>query len=249
MSNTTQEFCAAGGYRCDAWTFAGQAAADPAVNRTTLAIVNGARGGQVAESWDAPTEQNYDRIRDEALAPIGLSEAQVQIVWLKVARATPRSSLPAADADAYILQERMGDIVRALRVRYPNLRQVFISSRIYAGFATTSLNPEPYAYQTGFAAKWLIEAQIDQLDGGAVDARSGDLSLQVAPWLAWAAYLWSRDQSLPRSDGFYWTASDFQADGTHPSRSGEEKVGRLLLEFFKSSAHTRCWFLVGQRCS
>ncbi|HSL72647.1 MAG TPA: hypothetical protein VK864_20520, partial [Longimicrobiales bacterium] len=150
---------------------------------------------------------------------------------------------------AYVLQQRMGDIARALKARYPNLRQIFISSRIYAGFATTPLNPEPYAYQSGFAAKWLIEAQIKQLDGGGTDARSGDLSLAVAPWLTWGAYLWSRDQSRPRSDGFYWVAQDFQTDGTHPSRSGEEKVGRLLLEFFKSSAHARCWFLAGQHCS
>lgn len=248
MSNTTQEFCAPSGSSCSAWTFAGQAAADPAVNHTTLAIANGARGGQVAEAWDSPTEDNYRRIRDDVLAPAGLSEAQVQIVWMKVARSTPRVSLPAADADAYVLQRAMGDIARALMVRYPNLRQVFISSRTYAGFATTALNPEPYAYETGFAVKWLIESQIAQLGGAPPDPRSGDLSPPVAPWLAWAAYLWARDQPRPRSDGFFWVSADFQADGTHPSRSGEEKVGTLLLQFFKTSPHTRCWFIAGQRC-
>jgi hypothetical protein len=248
MSNTTQEFCSQSGYRCDPWTFVGQAQADPAVNHTTLALVNGARGGQVAESWDNPADPNYDRIRDEALMPAGLGEKQVQIAWVKVARSGPTTALPNAQADAYHLQALTGAIARTLKLRYPNLRQVFLSTRIYAGWASTSLNPEPYAYESGFAAKWVIESQIKQLAGAPVDARSGDLSLQVAPWLAWGAYLWSRDQAHPRSDGFYWVPQDFQSDGTHPAQSGEQKVGRLLLEFFKSSAETRCWFLAGQTC-
>ena len=239
MSNTTQEFCAASGTTCASWTFSGQAKVDPAVNHTTLAIANGASGGQVAEAWDQPNEDNYRRIRDNVLAPTGLTEAQVQIVWMKVARSNPRNSLPAADADAYVLQDVMGDIARALKVRYPNVRQVFISSRIYAGFATTTLNPEPYAYESGFAVKWLIESQTKQLDNGTVDPRSGDLSLAVAPWLAWGPYLWARD----------WVSADFQSDGTHPSQSGEQKVGTLLLDFFKTSPQSRCWFLAGQRCS
>jgi hypothetical protein len=111
MSNTTQEFCSAGGsLTCDAWTFGGQAAADPAVNRATLAIANGARGGQVAEAWDSPADPNYDRVRDSVLARRGLGERQVQIVWMKVAHAHPTVSLPSAGADAYALQ---ADILRS----------------------------------------------------------------------------------------------------------------------------------------
>jgi hypothetical protein len=248
MSNTTQEFCAQAGNRCDPWTFGGQAAADPEVNRTTLAIVNGAAGGQVAESWDSPSDNNYRRIRDDVLTPMGLSEAQVQIVWMKVARSGPTSSLPAANADAYVLHDVMGDILRALKIRYPNLRQVFASSRIYAGFATTQLNPEPYAYESGFAVKWLVESQINQLARGTIDPRAGDLSAAVAPWVAWGPYLWAGDSTRRRGDGFFWVATDFQSDGTHPAQSGEQKVGRLLLDFFKTSAHTSCWFLAQRRC-
>lgn len=251
MSNSTQEFCSqAGSEPCDPWTFMAKAAADPAVNKTKLVIANGAKGGQAAVYWDSPTDSNYDRVRDQVLTPKGLSEKQVQIIWLKVANASPTVPLPNNNADAFALEQSMGKILRAAKVRYPNLKQVFVTSRIYAGYATTTLNPEPYAYESGFSVKWLIEAQIRQIQNGTVDPQSGDLDYRkgVAPWVAWGPYPWA-DGRNPRSDGLTWEPSDFQSDGTHPGQPGEDKVGTMLLDFFKSSPHTRCWFLSGVSCS
>lgn len=244
MSNTTQEFCAATNPApCASWSFVGQAMADDKVNHTTLALVNGARGGQTSDTWELPTRPNYDYVRDRDLTPAGLTEQQVQIAWLKVANAQPRSSLPASDADAYRLVRQMGNIARALRQRYPNIRLVYLSSRIYAGYATTQLNPEPYAYESGLAVKWLIDAQIRQRRTGQIDSLAGDLSEGVAPWLAWGPYLWV-DGMNPRSDGLTWSRNDVDSsDGTHPSQSGEQKVGALLLEFLKHEPTARSWFL------
>jgi hypothetical protein len=251
MSNTTQEFCSqSSALPCNSWTFMGQAAADASVNKTTLAIVNGAAGGQVATAWDSPTDSNYDRVRDTRLISQGLSEQQVQVVWVKVAQAGPTVSLPGAQSDGITLLTAMGNIARTLPVRYPNVKLVFFSSRIYAGYATTTLNPEPYAYENGFSVKWLVQAQIDQMaNGGAiVDARAGDLNYNsAAPWIAWGPYLWASGLSL-RSDGLMWQQADVESDGTHPSQSGEQKVGLLLLSFFKQSAYTKCWFVAGGTC-
>ncbi len=246
MSNTTQEFCAGPPTACAPWSFAGQAAAHPAVDKTQLVIVDGAFGGHPADDWDSPFDPVYDRVRDQRLAALGVTEAQVQVVWVKQANPRPSLSLPAAEADAFRLEGSLGDIVRALKVRYPNLRQIFLSSRTYAGYATTTLNPEPFAYETGFAVKWVIEAQIEQWRTGRVDPESGDLSPERAPWLAWGPYLWA-DGENPRLDGLVWLREDFAADGTHPSTSGKQKVGRLLLEFFETSPFSRCWFL-GSGC-
>ncbi|MFN2421092.1 MAG: hypothetical protein ABR527_06895 [Gemmatimonadota bacterium] len=146
MSNTTQEFCSQGGGRpCDPWAFVGQAAADPAVDTTTLALVNGARGGQAADTWDSPAESNYNLVRDRWLTPLGLSEAQVQVAWVKQANPRPTVSLPDPGADAFQLERSLGAIVRAMKARWPNLRIVFLSSRIYGGYAESMPNPEPYA--------------------------------------------------------------------------------------------------------
>jgi hypothetical protein len=188
MSNTTQEFCGANqASACRAWTFMGQAAVHPDVDQASLSVVNGAAGGKSAAFWDSPTDPDYNRVLTDWLTPNGLSEKQVQAAWVKVANPGPTVSLPNANADAYRLVEQMGDIARSLKVRYPNLQQVFFSSRIYAGYATTPLNPEPYAYEPGFAVKWLIEAQINQMNGGGIDPLAGDLDYAsgTAPWIAW----------------------------------------------------------------
>ncbi len=250
MSNTTQEWCSAPATPpCNSWTLMGQAATDPTVNHTQLAIANGAQGGKSASFWVSPTLPDYDRVRDTVLAPQGLSEKQVQIVWLKVADPGPTVSLPNANANAYTLLIEEGQILRALKTRYPNLTLVFVSTRIYAGYATSTLNPEPYAYESGFTAKWLIEAQINQMQNGTIDVHTGDVNYNtVAPWVGWGAYLWANGTTA-RSDGLTWVGADFQSDGTHPSQSGQGKVGNMLLNFFKTSPLTQCWFVVGGSCS
>jgi hypothetical protein len=245
MSNATQEYCSkAGSLPCDAWSFTGQTLVHQEVNHDELLIANGAKGGQALATWDSPTDQNYDRVRDQVLKPMAVSESQVQIIWAKHARANPGVSLPASNADAFVLLKGLGDFVRAVKIRYPNIRQVFFSSRIYAGYASSSLNPEPFAYESGFAVKWLIEAQIRQRDTGTIDPVAGDLGNAVAPWLGWSAYLWA-DGENSRRDGLTWLCSDFEDDGTHPEQSAEQQVGRHLLDFFLESPYSNSWFVTG----
>lgn len=249
MSNTSDEFCGVSKTTaCDVTTFIPATAVDPSVNHSTLVIVNGAQGGQDAVDWDSPADPTYDRAR-QLLGQLGVTEKQVQVVWLKQADASPTTSLPAQDADGYRLEKYLGDILRALKLRYPNVRQVFLSSRTYGGYATSQLNPEPYAYESGFAVKWVIQAQIEQMQLGQVaDPRAGDLNYDsAAPWIAWGPYLWANGMT-PRSDGLMWARSDFVSDGTHPSPSGAQKVAAALLAFFKSSPQTRCWFVNGGVC-
>lgn len=232
MSNTSQEFSA----------FMPLAAAHPDVRSRPLVILNGASGGQDAETWNQPTDPNYDRIRDQILIPRGLSEIQVQVLWVKVANRTPSVALPNQNADAYRLVRQMGDITRSIKTRYPNAKIVFLSSRIYAGYATTNLNPEPYAYESGFAVKWLIEAQIAQMANGTIDPQAGDMNYNtVAPWVAWGPYLWA-DGLNARSDGLIWRCNDLNDDGTHPSTAGRQKVGEMLLSFLLTSPFSRPWF-------
>ena len=137
-------------------------------------------------------------------------------------------------ADALGLRDALRDIVGIMQTRYPNIRIIYFGSRIYAGYATTPLNPEPYAFQSGFAVKWLIDEHINSNGEGA--------------WLAWGPYLWA-DGLVPRSDGLTWLCSDFQNDGTHPSTTGRQKVAGMLLNFFKTDETARSWFIGTSRTS
>jgi len=225
MSNTTQEFS----------TFIPLANADPLKN-SQVVLVDGAQGGQDAAAISNPNAAYWSFV-DQRLVAAGVTPQQLEVVWLKEARAGPTEAFPS---DATILRDQLRAIVQIIKSRYPNTRSVYLSSRTYAGYATTNLNPEPFAYQSGFAVKWLIE---EQLGGSAAlnfDPARGPV---LAPWLSWGPYPWA-DGLTPRSDGLTWACEDFREnDGTHPSDLGRAKVADLLLDFFKSDPTTAPWFV------
>lgn len=224
MSNATQEYSA---FQAMADTFA--------MRNPRLVVVDGAQGGQTASIIRNPDAQFWSVIERQRLPARGVRPAQVQAVWLKEANAGPTQAFPT---HAEMLRDDLAAVVRVLRAKYPNLMQVFLSSRTYGGYATTTLNPEPYAYESGFAVQWLVRAQID----GDPSLNYDDTNPQ-APWLAWGPYLWASG-ATPRTDnGLVWLPTDVAADGTHPSAGGRQKVGRLLLDFFRTDSLTVPWFL------
>lgn len=255
--------------------FVNQVQGNTQVNHSTLVVLNGAQDAALPCAWDAasgpppcdPSLGNqYDRIRDDVLAPFGLSEKQVQAIWVEDYDADPPSTGYHALCDANVsgctndvtrtealrYEQKIGAALRAAQGRWPNLRQAFLSSRIYAGYSVTDHSTEPYAYEYGFGTKWLIQAQINQARNGTIDPVAGDLNYSngTAPWAAWGPYLWAND-AIPRSDGLVWCNGqtgqpcngevDFQTDGTHPSNDGEMKVSNLLMNFFLGSPYTP-WF-------
>jgi hypothetical protein len=228
MSNTTQEF----------EVFQQIANADPAKNRR-LVIVDGAQGGMTASRIVNPDDHaggtQYWSTVDERLHAGHVTRAQVQVAWIKQADANPTQGFPEY---AKTLEEQLARIVHILHERFPNLKLVYLSSRIYGGYAKTPLNPEPYAYESGFSVKWLIERQ---LKGDASLNFDPDKGSVKAPWLSWGPYMWSNPMTRG-AGGVSYVPTDFGGDGTHPSRAGQLKVAQQLLRFFKSDSTTRSWF-------
>lgn len=200
-----------------------------------VTVANLAQPG-VASQRMAKADDIYWTTRvPKALAKLNLTEEQVQILWLKQNRAFPTEPFPQF---ALLLKEDLIDIVHNAKATFPNLQMIFVSSRIYAGYSLEDLNPEPYAYESGFGVKWLIAAQINGDPELNFDPANGEVK---APFIDWGPYLWA-DGLTPRSDGLIWECKDFEADGVHPSEIGEEKVATSLLNFFKTDALTKQWF-------
>lgn len=199
-----------------------------------LNLVDGAVGGEDINSINNPAA-NYWNTVNSRLVNVGFSPAQVQVIWFKEAEAQPADTSFATYPDA--LKIKYKAVMQILKSKFPNLKLCYLSDRIYAGYATSKLNPEPFAWYTGWTVKRVIADQI-----------SGDLALNYAgsnasaAWLSWGPYLWAKGASL-RSDGLSWQPADYQSDGTHPSTSGRKKVAQMLLQFFSSDETTKPWFL------
>ncbi len=216
FSNVAQEFPA----------FQSLAYVDPAVNPDVV-TVNGAKGGQDAWEWQNPYDDAWAHAKQQ-LAYQGLTPADVQVIWFKTAR-IQSPTIVTFPTDALQLQKYTRTWVANMEAAYPNLKLIFASTRTWAGNALTGISTEPRAYQGGFAVKWLINERITGIVKGKAH-------------LSWGPYLWANGMN-PRSDGLVWPAADFEKDGVHPGPVMEYRVGKILLDFFKTDPLTRSWFL------
>jgi hypothetical protein len=224
MSNTTNEFS----------RFVPLAISDPRKS-ASLVVVDGAQGGQTAQIWADPDAKPWG-VAEQRLEAAGVKVAQVQVLWIKQANASPKAG---REAEIKRLQDDMEKLVRNAKRKYPNLRLAFLSSRIYGGYAQTALNPEPYAYEGAFSMRGLIQKQMSGDPGLNADPSKGDVK---SPVLLWGPYLWAAGTTPRKADGLTYQVEDLAGDGTHPSPSGAAKVAKLLLDFFTTDANAKHWF-------
>ena len=215
MSNTSREFS----------EFIRLADADARKN-PSLVMIDAAQNGAAATEIAVPSGDYWIHV-DGQLQRCETSTGQVQVVWLKTALAREPRGFPE---NARLLRRTLRSIVGILRTKFRQLKLVYVSSRTYGGYSESNLSPEPSAYESAFAVKWLIEERINN--------PSPDSSI---PWVSWGPYLWA-DGLTPRSDGLSWERSDFEPDGVHTSPQGALKVATMLLEFFQKDTAGNLWF-------
>ena len=219
-------------------TFMADANASPSKN-PAVTFVPGAQPRASATMFADPNNAVWNPIMQNFLPQSGLTANQVVIGWVNDGNTTT-GTFPS---NMQQTQANLESIARNLYTKFPNIKLAYYGSRFYAGYSNGTVspaNPEPYAYQTGFAVKWTIQDQLNGVASMNYNAANGPV---VAPWVDWGLYDWANGL-LARSDGLVWTCQDLESDGTHPSQSfGREKDSNMLLNFFKTDDTTTPWFL------
>jgi hypothetical protein len=213
--------------------------ADPAKN-PSLVLVNGGQGGATPNQFKSTTSNYWATVLTNYLPQNNVTPQQVVVAWIEDTDGIASGTFPS---DMTTLQSEYETMMRTMLTLFPNLKLVYFSSRVYGGYSNgvgKPSNPEPWAYEVGFAVKWAIQDQINGVGNLNYNPANGAV---VAPWMAWGPYYWSNGM-LGRNDGTIWDCEDFSADGTHPSSTfGQGKVATPLLNFLKTDSTTTPWYL------
>jgi len=205
---------------------------DP-VKNPSLVLVNGGTGSSSADELQDPSSYFWGIMTNSYLPNAGVSPLQVEIVWLNDVDVSHPPSIPG-------LQGMLENIARNILTKFPNTKILYLSSVNYTAYSNGVRNaqPEPTAYETGFAAKAVIQDQENGLGNMNYNPANGPV---VAPWTAWAAYYWTNGL-LGRNDGLTWSCQDNIDDGVHPATPGRVKAAAQLLNFLKTDDTSIPWF-------
>jgi len=173
---------------------------------------------------------------------LGLTPLQVTALWIKNTDFNPSNitcttklcptCAAGALCDAQQLRDEISTTLRIAKLFFPNLQLVYLSGRIYGGYATIQLNPEPYAYQSAFGMKAVVEQQVVGSSNGfttnpeldyatkrcstnpsqtcTTDAICGGRPQScrvLAPLVMWGPYLWANGTSVRGADGLAYLDS------------------------------------------
>jgi hypothetical protein len=210
------------------------AAAEPGLN-PKLMLVNACVGGRSSEVIANP-DSNYWNEAKQLISKAGTTPKQVQVIWFKLVVPNPTQPWPV---ETKLLATHYVATLQNFHKYFPNARLAFASNRTYGGYTEANGSPEPWAYESGFAVKWALAAQIEGKPELNYDPAKGEVR---APWAEWGPYLWT-DGVKGRKDGFVYLRSDVGGDGLHPSADGQKKIATMLLTFFKSDPATKVWFV------
>ncbi len=277
-SNLTADLCTSNfitsrnAAQCNPDTFFDQANKLANIN-PSLVLADCAATGLFASNWLNLGSGGWTGCLGTRLPAYGITPAQVEVVAIndddglttaptldQLASSDnglcPTVPTQGVDPDACVYEANLAELVRLLRVEFPNLKQIFLQPRTYCGYGSA----EPLCYENGFAIKWLIQAQVDGVEGtpnlaGSNDALAAPVSYASSAWMAWGPYLWSAgaipdaQSSLPNS-GQSWPPNDFQYDGSSPSQCqyygvncGSEHDADLMMAFYTTSPYTAPWFV------
>lgn len=204
------------------------------VTNSRLKLMNGNQPAQKATLTNIANPNNiYWGHVSQVLNGHNSSYKQVQVVYLETDDGVTTVKFPDRPN---IIKQRIQACMRTLQAKFPNLKVVYVlgRSRTFPN-TTTPWNTEPSPYYFGWACKWAIEDQINNVPGTEYKGPN-----KVSPMVAWGFYQWA--DSLPRTtDNFYWRFSETK-DGMHASEAGQDTLSGRFQKFLLTDPYANTWY-------
>lgn len=182
--------------------FIRRASQEPDLN-PRLVMVNGCVGSRASSEQADPHSRYWPEVQ-ERLNAAGVTAKQVQALWIK-------EVIPGAVGFPEKAKELANNLRATLHVvhdTFPNAKLAYLASRTYGGWTELGGSPEPGAYETGFAVKWVVSDQLAGKPDLNYDPAKGAVR---SPWIEWGPYFWT-DGVKGRKDGFVYLREE------HPRR-------------------------------
>src|SRR5262249_14454791 len=152
-------------------------------------------GGAGVSSWASPGNGTWHKVA-ERLKEAVVTPEQVQVAWIKHAEPGPSPDSFPLQYAKYV-KDKFNPSLAITPSTIPNLRVAYFSSRIYGGYNIAGIrrvNPEPFAYETAYSVRWVIQDQLASEKKGRIEG----------PVLLWGPYLWADGVTPRKSDKLVW---------------------------------------------
>jgi hypothetical protein len=163
-----------------------------------------------------------------------LSPKQVEIIYLETEDST--KALQGFPARPYTFRDRMEAALRVFKTKFPKLKLVYVLGRTTTFSVSNPTNQEPDPYYNGWTCKFVIEDQINGVQGTDYKGLNA-----VAPMITWGWYEWANGTTTPRKDGFVWLQNE-TTDGLHGTDAGEDTLSTRFQNFLLTDNNAKIWY-------
>jgi len=170
---------------------------------------------------------------DQVLKGHSISYRQVQVIYIESEDSTNLIFFPGR---AYRVRNEFEACMRLCKIKFTNLKLVYVEGRTTTFDKYQIPNREPSLYYNGWGEKFAIQ---DQINGKSGTQYKGDSA--VAPLVTWAWYQWANGTTTPRQDGFVWT-KNMTTDGIHATDAGEDTLASRFQNFLLTDRYASIWY-------
>jgi len=211
----------------------GKTVGNPATNPYLIVSnCNNGSGTGTLNSIINPTDPYWQHV-SLTLRGAHLNYKQVQVIYLESEDSTTVTGFPERP---YFVRDQLEAALRTCKVKFVNLKLVYLLGRTTTFNVTLFQNKEPVPYFNGWAEKFMIEDQINGKPGTEYKGANA-----VAPLVTWGWYQWADGSDIPRKDGFVWQETETE-DGVHATDAGQDTLSSRFQNFLFTDSNARIWY-------